>query len=177
MHPPHLPVLVAYYLIRYAIGFACPEAKSHEESRGCFFDKKIFKEDIKLSMRAGKICDPCHDVIGMVIDGPTYTSFVDLVEYLSLKANERGVKPTGVPKPRVFIGSSSEGLRAAELLQLNLDYSAECSIWSQGVFGLSRNTLEVLVDRAGDFDYAVLVLKRFASSGDVVGSVLAGWAA
>lgn len=63
-----------------------------------------------------------------------------------------------MPQPRVFIGSSSEGHHIAELLQLGLDSHAECTIWSQGVFGLSGGTLESLCDSAKSFDFALLVL-------------------
>jgi predicted nucleotide-binding protein len=61
-------------------------------------------------------------------------------------------------KPRVFIGSSVEGIKVAEAIQLGLDYTTESTIWSQGVFGLSRGSLETLVVAASKFDYAVLVL-------------------
>ena len=47
------------------------------------------------------------------------------------------------PKPRVFIGSSSEGLKVAEYIQLGLDYVAECTVWTQGVFGSRRATLRI----------------------------------
>jgi hypothetical protein len=58
----------------------------------------------------------------------------------------------------MFIGSSTEGLPVAEAIQLNLDYSCEVTIWSQGVFGLGQGTLETLVDRLNDFDFAALIL-------------------
>ncbi|QRK06734.1 nucleotide-binding protein [Archangium violaceum] len=61
-------------------------------------------------------------------------------------------------KPRIFIGSSVEGLPIAESIQLGLDYDAECTIWSQGVFGLSGGTLESLSRAVEEFDFAVLVL-------------------
>jgi predicted nucleotide-binding protein len=61
-------------------------------------------------------------------------------------------------RPRVFIGSSSEGLAVAETIQLGLDRYAECTIWNQSVFGLSSTTFESIVDAAAEFDFAVLIL-------------------
>ncbi|WP_050027391.1 nucleotide-binding protein [Verrucomicrobium sp. BvORR034] len=61
-------------------------------------------------------------------------------------------------RPVVFIGSSSEGLPIAEALQANLDHNAEAILWSQGVFGLSTGTLETLVSRLSEFDFAILIL-------------------
>jgi predicted nucleotide-binding protein len=61
-------------------------------------------------------------------------------------------------KPRLFIGSSVEGLKFAEALQVNLEFAAEVTVWYQGVFGLSLGTLEALVAEASGFDFAVLVL-------------------
>ncbi len=64
----------------------------------------------------------------------------------------------GSSKPRIFVGSSTEGLPVAEALQVGLEYDAEVTVWSQGVFGLSSGTLETLVTTAKEFDFAVLVL-------------------
>ena len=61
-------------------------------------------------------------------------------------------------RPSVFIGSSAEGLAVAEAIQVNLDRACEVVPWSQGLFGLSGGTLETLVDRAQEFDFAALVL-------------------
>jgi hypothetical protein len=58
----------------------------------------------------------------------------------------------------MFIGSSVEGLPIAKAIQANLDYECETTLWSQGVFGLGGGTLESLVERLIDFDFACLVL-------------------
>lgn len=61
-------------------------------------------------------------------------------------------------KPRVFIGSSGVGLLIAQQVQRDLDGHAECTLWSEGVFGLSGGTLESLAGARRRFDFAVLVL-------------------
>jgi predicted nucleotide-binding protein len=61
-------------------------------------------------------------------------------------------------RPKIFIGSSSEGLKIAQAIQVLLDHTCEPTIWSQGVFGLSKGTLESLVLAIDKYDFAILVL-------------------
>lgn len=61
-------------------------------------------------------------------------------------------------RPRLFIGSSTEGLPVAETLQCNLDHHAEVTVWTQGVFTPAQGSLASLVQRARAADFAVLVL-------------------
>lgn len=83
-------------------------------------------------------------------------------ELASLNASNIEVSKEIVAKndrrPKVFIGSSSEGLEIAETIQLNLDHSCEVTIWSQGVFGLGYGNLETLVQQISNYDFAILVL-------------------
>jgi hypothetical protein len=59
--------------------------------------------------------------------------------------------------PKVFIGSSVEGLKIAEAIKTQLDYQCDVTIWSEGVFGLSKGTLETLCDAIKDFDFGIFV--------------------
>ena len=61
-------------------------------------------------------------------------------------------------RPRVFVGSSTEGLVLAEIIQLNLDHLCEVTVWHQGVFTPGSGTLETLLSVANEFDFAVLLL-------------------
>ena len=61
-------------------------------------------------------------------------------------------------RPALFVGSSTEGLRIAEAVQMVLDESCEVELWTQGVFGLGQGTLESLVLALPRFDFALLVL-------------------
>lgn len=68
-------------------------------------------------------------------------------------------------KPRVFIGSSVEGLNVAYAVQQNLLHEAEVTVWDQGVFELSRTTMESLAKALAENDFAVFVF----SPDDLVG--------
>ena len=61
-------------------------------------------------------------------------------------------------RPCVFVGSSSQGYKLAQAVQILLNDACEVTIWSQGVFGLNQGNLESLVGVLDDFDFAVLVL-------------------
>ena len=62
------------------------------------------------------------------------------------------------PRPSVFIGSSSKGVEVARAIQFQLEDTAECDVWNEGVFGLNMGNLESLVQALDTFDFAVLVL-------------------
>jgi len=49
-----------YYFARYSLSFLSPHHRNHEDSRGCIFDRKVDKTDIKSSMRANALCDECR---------------------------------------------------------------------------------------------------------------------
>jgi hypothetical protein len=61
-------------------------------------------------------------------------------------------------KPTIFIGSSTEGLEVARAIEKQLQYDAEPTVWTDGIFGLGHGTLESLVGSLDRFDFAVLVL-------------------
>jgi hypothetical protein len=43
-------------------------------------------------------------------------------------------------KPSMFIGSSSEGLEAAQAIEFQLHQEADVTIWNEGFFGLGEGT-------------------------------------
>lgn len=59
--------------------------------------------------------------------------------------------------PALFLGSSIEGLSTAYAIQQALDYDAEPTVWSQGLFQPSQSVLFELVNSLSKFDFAVFV--------------------
>jgi CAP12/Pycsar effector protein, TIR domain len=61
-------------------------------------------------------------------------------------------------RPRVFIGSSSEGKEIAQRLQAELLDFCDAELWTQGFFPLGDSNVESLLLASAEVDYAVLVL-------------------
>jgi hypothetical protein len=61
--------------------------------------------------------------------------------------------------PRVFIGSSTEGLEIGRHLQLDLERTGACMVtrWDQGVFQASTYTIHRLEEAARAADFAILI--------------------
>lgn len=66
---------------------------------------------------------------------------------------------TKLTRPRIFIGSSVEGLPIAELIKANLQYKADAFLWNDpGVFGTGSVTIDSLIQAAKRFEFAIFVM-------------------
>ena len=63
-----------------------------------------------------------------------------------------------MPKPSVFVGSSSEGLEFARAARALLSKDSEVTLWNEGFFSLGSTFIETLINALPRYDFAILVL-------------------
>ena len=60
-------------------------------------------------------------------------------------------------RPRIFIGSSKEGLNIAEQIKAYFSKDFDCNLWSDDIFKYNDNYLETLMKEASLFDFGFMV--------------------
>lgn len=60
-------------------------------------------------------------------------------------------------KPRIFIGSSSEGLSVAKRVKDFFQNDYDCFLWSDDIFKNNESFLETLVKSASLFDFGFMI--------------------
>lgn len=117
-----------------------------------FLEARLAQIEISASARDStpSLDKRIDEILFVVRDIAAKTRFVE--------APMRRPRPPAGSLPRVFIGSSTEGLEIAENIQLGLERSAECTLWNQSTFAVGQTAIESIVDVTTDFDFAVLVL-------------------
>ena len=63
-------------------------------------------------------------------------------------------------KPRIFIGSSGEGLDVASYIKAELAHYFDCYLWTDGIFKHNKSTLDTLVQGASYFDFGIMVATK-----------------
>jgi predicted nucleotide-binding protein len=72
-------------------------------------------------------------------------------------ARKRSSRSNKKPRPNAFVGSSAESLDIAYAVQDNLQHDLQITVWSQGVFDLSKTTLESLARKLSVCDFGLFV--------------------
>ena len=60
-------------------------------------------------------------------------------------------------KPRIFIGSSTEGLTVAQRIKTFFEQDYDCYIWNDDIFQFNEGFLETLIKSASLFDFGFMV--------------------
>jgi predicted nucleotide-binding protein len=86
-------------------------------------------------------------------------SITESPQLITTNRREPAMPRTTPERPRLFVGSSREGMQIAEAIQANLEHDMECTIWNQGAFGLSQTRIESLEQQLkNNSEFAVLVI-------------------
>jgi predicted nucleotide-binding protein len=150
---------VLYYMARYALSFVRPDHKNHDDDRQCIFDRKIDKVRLHDSMKRDSLCDDCRRALFASGSPLSSEQFQALNSLLQLAGNFRvSENPQAISRPTAFIGSSTEGLERAHILQALLEHDLAAIVWDQGtVFGLGDGTLEALETAVRSYDFGIFV--------------------
>ena len=60
-------------------------------------------------------------------------------------------------KPRIFIGSSTEGLNVAQRIKTFFEQDYDCYLWTDGIFQFNESFIETLLKSASLFDFGFMV--------------------
>ena len=58
---------------------------------------------------------------------------------------------------RIFIGSSTESIKVAEIIKDYFSKKYECTIWKDHFFELNESTYDTLIKKSIAYDYAIFV--------------------
>lgn len=96
---------LCYYFIRYALSFVCPSLKNHDDTRACFFDRKIYKPDLAQSIDSGSFCDECRSVLWGDFNEEINLSIQSMVGVMkSLRADSEAILDAASLQGQVDIG-------------------------------------------------------------------------
>ena len=164
-----------YYIGRVLAKFLLPDHSNHDESRECIFDYMNDKTEIVKSMKTGALCDSCREKATTKYHKISASQLINLDSIFrksgELLNEEIAEVEEKIKKPKIFIGSSVEGLEVARKIKLELDHDFDIDIWNQGVFdNLGLSFLETLEETVKKYDFGIFVFTpddKIESRGDV----------
>ncbi len=105
-------------------------------------------KDKFISMGADIVC---------ALDHLTLTPASELRYEFSSAIKKRSDGKGSGGRPKIFIGSSTEGIEAANRIQAGLTKEFDVEVWNQTAFGLGQVTIEALEKLVREFQFAIFV--------------------
>ena len=151
-----------YYFARTLIKFLLVGKYNHDKPsrNGCVFDFMQQKKDILKSMRTNAICDECKREIRKHEKKLSESQYHSLDSLLSKSGQllKEESKTNGDTKIRIFIGSSTEGLKIARKIKSGLSHDAHVDTWADGIFDEpGKAYIEVLEEILNNYEYGIFV--------------------
>lgn len=122
------------------VGYSSSFSQDNEENRQL---QEKFKD-----MGADIVC---------ALDHLTLTTASELRYEFKSARERRSNGGSGNALQKIFIGSSTEGLKVANRIQSGLAPEFEAEVWDQTPFGLGQVTIEALEKAVRDFQFAIFV--------------------
>jgi len=111
-----------YFLVRYAMSFLNPSVRSHDDPgrNGCYFNRKIYKPEIRLSLESGRVCDECKTALEQPYGASQRKPSAEELDSLAAMRKEVSGE---LPRAIVMKGGGVKGLAfAGALLELEKYY-------------------------------------------------------
>jgi hypothetical protein len=103
-----------YYLCKYSINFLVPHLRNHRDTRSCLFDKKIYKPDLRLSLRLARLCGRCLPQVRRAIDSAGFHAIHTMARVVR-EEESRSLSTRGPWRLRRRIGNILEPSDFAEI--------------------------------------------------------------
>ncbi|QGY44720.1 hypothetical protein GM418_13900 [Maribellus comscasis] len=108
-------------------------------------------------MRASAFCDDCKREI-LKSKMPISEDQFNAISLLMSKSGELLQNGVEIKRPKIFIGSSTEGLKIARKIKTGLRYDAHVDTWADGIFDKpSQAYIEILENMLLQYDYGIFV--------------------
>lgn len=164
-----------YYIGRILAKYLMPNHSNHNDSRDCIFDYMNDKIEIVKSMKSGALCDGCRTKANTEYHLISASQLIALDSIFAksgeLLNEEITIVEKKIMKPKIFIGSSIEGLEIARKVKMELDHDFDIQIWNQGIFdNLGLSFLETLEETVKKYDFGIFIFTpddKIESRGDV----------
>jgi len=150
-----------YYFARGIIKFILKDKYNHDNPspKGCLFDFMQNKKDLIKSMRPNAICDECRREI-LASKSSLSENQLHSIDVLLSKSGDifnQSIVPESA-KPKIFIGSSKEGLNVARKIKSALRYDAHVDTWADGLFDKPGQAyIEILEAMLNNYGYGIFV--------------------
>jgi hypothetical protein len=120
---------LVYYFGFFALRFSGIDLPFHKENRGCIYDYREEKTGIIETIKNGVVCDKCKDILLKHNNPLSPTKFTSIFTILGLASSilrgdtsmRADPGPSKRKQPKIFVGSSTEGLTIARALQSELE--------------------------------------------------------
>ena len=166
-----------YYLARYSLNFLNPSHKNHQGTRGCVFDVKTSKLDIKKSMKGNAFCDECKKSLltgNSKITIGILNSLNKLLEETGVILNDLKIPTASRKKNNIFISYSHKDEIWKNRLKIHLKPLEEIGniqVWSDDKLKPGDKWFETVKQSMAESKIGILLISPDFLASDFINHV------